>query len=125
MVKRGLTSPLAEGLTLDLAVYECLNVVWKERKLLKRIDEETALSLVKLMSDALAFTEIRSIKGLEGEVFSLACREGLTVYDASYLYTSIRERATLVTDDQELKEKGSKYVRVLDTEQLIRASKRG
>ena len=79
MVKKGFTRILAEGLTLDLAIYECLNVVWKEYKLLEKIDEETALSLIKIISNALAFTKMESIKGFEKEVFALACKEGLTI----------------------------------------------
>jgi len=63
-----------------------------------------------------------SIKGSENEVFNLACKEGLTIYDASYLHASMKIQATLITDDRKLKEKGSKYVEVLSTEQLIRVS---
>ena len=124
LVKRGLTSLFAKGLTIDLAAYECLNAIWKEYKLLGRIDEETALSLIKIISNVLVFTEVKSIKGLENEIFNLACRENMTVYDASYLCTSIKMQAILVTDDQKLKEKGSKYVRVLSTKQLIQECKR-
>ena len=39
LIKRGLTSPFTDGPTLDLAIYECLNVVWKEYKLLKKLYE--------------------------------------------------------------------------------------
>jgi len=96
--------------------------VWKEYKLLKKIDKETALSFIKIISDILTVTKMNSIKGFENEVFSLACKEDLTIYDASYLYTSMKAQTTLITDDRKLKEKASKYVKVLNTEQLIRAS---
>ena len=124
LIKRGLTSPLTDGLTLDLAIYECLNVVWKEYKLLKKLDEETASSFIKVISDALSIIRMDSIKGSENEVFDLTCREGLTIYDASYLYASMKMRAPLITDDRKLKEKGSKYVKVLSTKQLIQAGGR-
>ena len=90
--------------------------------MLKKIDKETALSLIKIISDTLSVTKMNSIKGFESEVFSLACKEGLTIYDASYLHASIKVQATLITDDRKLREKASKYVKVLNTEQLIRAS---
>ena len=96
-----------------------MNAVWKEYKLLGRIDEETALSLIKAIGNVLTVIKMESIKGFEDEVFSLACKENLTIYDASYLYTSTRIKATLITDDQKLREKGSKYIKVLSTEQLI------
>jgi len=115
---------LSEGLTLDLAVYECLIVVWKGHKLLKKIDEETALSPIRIISNILTVAEIFPIKGFESEVFSLACKEDLTVYDASYLYASMKTKAPLITDGRKLREKASKHVRVLSTEQLVRVSKR-
>ena len=124
LIKKGSASLLSEGLTLDLAIYECLNVVWKECKLLKRLDEETASSLIELIGDALSILRMDSIKGSENEVFDLARREGLTIYDASYLHASMKMQATLITDDRKLKEKGSKYVKVLSTEKLIQASGR-
>ena len=122
LIKRGLTSPLTDGLTLDLAIYECLNVVWKEYTLLKKLDEGTASSFIKIVSDVLSIIGMDSIKGSENEVFNLACKEDLTIYDASYLHASMKMQATLITDDRKLKEKGSKYVEVLSTEQLIRVS---
>ena len=124
LIKKGLASLLFEGLTLDLAIYECLNVVWKEYKLLKRLDEETVSSFIELIGDALSILRMDSIKGSENEVFDLACREGLTIYDASYLHASMKMQAALITDDRKLREKGSKYVKVLSTEQLIQASGR-
>ena len=124
LIKKGSASLLSEGLTLDLAIYECLNVVWKECKLLKRLDEETASSFIEVIGDALSIIRMDSIKGSEKEIFDLVCREGLTIYDASYLYASMKMQAILITDDRKLKEKGSKYVKVLSTEQLIQAGGR-
>jgi len=98
--------------------------VWKEYKLLGRIDRETALSLIKAIGNVLTVIKMESIKGFEDEVFSLACKENLTIYDASYLYTSIKMQATLITDDQKLREKSSKYIKVLNTEQLIQHATR-
>ena len=91
---------------------------------MKKLDEETASSFIKIISDALSIIRMHSIKGSENEVFDLACKEGLTIYDACYLHASMKMQATLITDDRKLKEKGSKYVKVLSTEQLIRASGR-
>lgn len=36
LVKRGYLKPLSKGVTLDLAIYECLSAVWKEHFLLGR-----------------------------------------------------------------------------------------
>ena len=52
-------------------------------------------------------------------MFELALKEGLTVYDASYLYMAIKDKLTLVTDDYRLKKKASQHVRVLSTRELL------
>ncbi|MEM2703207.1 MAG: hypothetical protein QXR45_08610 [Candidatus Bathyarchaeia archaeon] len=42
-------SKLREAITLDLALYEALNAVWKEHSKLKKIDLETALNFATLI----------------------------------------------------------------------------
>jgi predicted nucleic acid-binding protein len=113
LVKRGIVKPFVEGVTLDLAIYESINAVWKEYMLLKRIDEETALRFVSIISRVFEVMEVTSMSGLESEVFKLASKENLTVYDASYLYVSVGRKLTLVTDDWKLRSIASKYTRVL------------
>lgn len=118
LVKKASLTAFAEGVTLDLALYESLNAVWKEYRLLKRIDEDTALKLAEIISDLFKIIKTLSIKGSEREILSLASREGITVYDASYLYTALKNNLTLVTDDRKLKEKASRRVKVLTSSQL-------
>jgi len=113
LVKKGIVKPFVEGVTLDLAIYESINAVWKEYVLLKRIDEETALRFVSIISRVFEVMEVTSMSGLESEVFKLASKENLTVYDASYLYVSVGRKLTLVTDDWKLRSIASKYTRVL------------
>jgi len=118
LVKKASLTAFAEGVTLDLALYESLNAVWKEYRLLKRIDEDTALKLAEIISDLFKVIKTLSIKGSEREILSLASREGTTVYDASYLYTALKNNLILVTDDRKLKEKASRHVKVLTSSQL-------
>ncbi len=118
LVKKGRVKPLAKGATIDLALYESLNAVWKEYRLLGRIDEETALRFVDIISDVFSVIEVLSVRGLEREVFKLAARDGLTVYDASYLYVAMKNGYTLVTDDKELRNKASKYVETASSNEL-------
>ena len=118
LVKKSKIKPLAEGATLDLALYESLSAVWKEYILLGRIDEETALRFVDVISDVFSVIEVLSVRGLEREVFELAARDGLTVYDASYLYVAMKNSYTLVTDDKELRNKASKYVETASSNEL-------
>ncbi len=121
LVKRGVLTPLADGVTLDLALYECLNAVWKEHALLGRLDREKALKLADIIAGIFRVVETVSIRNSEKEVLELAAKEGLTVYDASYLYVAAKRRLTLVTDDAVLREKASKYVETLTTKEIAKA----
>jgi predicted nucleic acid-binding protein len=119
LVKRGTLKPLIDGVTLDLAVYESLNAVWKEHKVLGRIDLETAKELVELLKGVFDSVPLESAKGYEVEVFELASKEGLTAYDAAYLYIAMRDGLTLVSDDEELLSKASRYVKALRTTSVL------
>jgi len=118
LVKRGVVKPFADGVTLDLALYESLNTIWKEHQLLRKIDKDTVLLFLDVMSSVFNVIKVLSIRGLEGEVFNLALREDLTVYDASYLYATMKNKYMLVTDDQKLKSKALKYVEVISSREL-------
>ncbi|WP_232085479.1 type II toxin-antitoxin system VapC family toxin [Conexivisphaera calida] len=122
LTKRGLAKIFMNGSTLNLAYYESLNAVWKEFALLKRIDEETALEYVRVLDMVFEALEKEDIEGYEMDIFRLASNEGLTVYDASYLFLAIRRRSTLVTDDDELQDKASKYVKVMSSAQIAENS---
>jgi len=119
LVKRGITKVFEHGLTIDLAYYESLNAVWKEYSILKKIDRETALKYVEVLSTVFQAIETTSILGYEPEVFELALRENLTVYDASYLHIAIREKLILVTDDSKLKQHVVNYVKALSTAEFL------
>jgi len=95
--------------------------VWKEHKLLKRIDRETAAEFVEILSRLFEAVRVLSVRGSEGEIFDLASKEGLTVYDASYLWVAAERGLVLVTDDRRLREVGAKYVKVLSSRELDRS----
>ena len=113
LIKRGLIKQFAEGVTLDLALYESLNALWKEYKLLRKIDKDTALEFINIISDLFNVIKTLSIKGFENEVFNLASKENLSIYDAAYTCSAIKNKLILITDDKELKEKASKYIEAI------------
>ncbi len=119
LVKRGILRVLGQGSTIDLARYEALNAVWKEYLLLKQIDRETMLEFADILSKIFDIIRMENIQGNEREVIELAAREKLTIYDASYLLLAIKKNLILVTDDEELKRKASKYVKVRKTQEII------
>jgi len=61
---------------------------------------------------------VSSIKSFEEEIFKLACREEITVYDASCLYLAKVKDLILVIDDKELREKASKYIKTLTSKDI-------
>ena len=61
-----------------------------------------------------------SITGLEEEFFTLTLKENVTVYDASYMYVAMRDNLILITDDQKLRNKASRYAKAIPGSEVIR-----
>ena len=118
LIKRANLKPFSQGLTLDLAIYESLNAIWKEYSLLNHIDYETAQEYINLVKNVFKILHIESINGIEEKVFELANKEKLTIYDAAYLAKSIKANYILVTDDEKLLKKAPKYIRALRSKEL-------
>jgi len=119
LAKRGRFAAFLEGETLDLARYEALNAVWKETALLRRLDYSEALELADVLNTLFRALKVNSIAGGERGVLELAANEGLTIYDASYLYLAVKRNLTLVTDDKGLRNKASRHVKVLSVRELL------
>ncbi|TRM83017.1 DNA-binding protein [Sulfolobus sp. A20-N-F6] len=104
-MKRGTVTLLADGETLDLALYEAINAIWKEYSKLKVISKDLSKRYIRVVRRVMEVIPINIIKGLEEEVFDLASKENLTIYDASYLLIAKRKNLVLVTDDNVLRSK--------------------
>jgi len=119
LVKKGVVRFFSIGSTIDLALYESINAVWKEYKLLKRFDKNTALEFIKILDDIFNIIDTFSIKSLEKEVFEIASKEGLTIYDASYIAIAKKNNLILVTDDHVLMKKASNYVKTMNSSDFL------
>jgi predicted nucleic acid-binding protein len=117
LIKKGFMKAFIKGFLLNLALYETMNAIWKEHKFGK-IDEETALEYIEVLTMAFKLFEILSIGAYEKEVLKLAVKEELTIYDASYLFLAIKNKLILVTDDEKLKNKSLKYIKVLNSRDI-------
>ncbi len=120
LIKKGKAKIFAYGVTLDLALYESLNAIWKEFNLLKRIDKETAVEYIDALLMAFKAMKKVSIEDSEMEIFELAYNENITVYDASYLYSAIKYNLILITDDRKLMNVASKYVKTMNSNDIIK-----
>jgi predicted nucleic acid-binding protein len=113
LIKRGNFRAFLDGITLDLALYECLNAIWKEFFLLKNIDGETALEFAKIVGEVFATIQVVSAGGFENEILEFASKNGITAYDASYVVMAIKKEATFVTDDEKLRKIASNYLKAI------------
>jgi predicted nucleic acid-binding protein len=85
---------------LDLTIYEATNALWKLGVALDELTDDDLHAAVALVGSLPQDTCVETVSGTElTEVVETAQDEGLTVYDAAYLFTARREGVTLVTDD--------------------------
>ncbi len=120
LIRKGDLRILSEGCTLDLALYESLNALWKEHFLLRRMDRDLLNECMGILLGIFEVIEVRTIDGLEERVLENAVKYGLTVYDSSY-FTYARENGlALVTDDAKLAKRVEREVQVLSTSEVLR-----
>jgi predicted nucleic acid-binding protein len=97
---------------LDLTLYEAGNTIWREygRGRIKDL-----VSMSRLFEEIFDNLQVLKTPFKFSELVKLACDEGLTVYDASYLYVSRKHMYKLVTEDNDLK----RYPESIDVRELI------
>ena len=105
LIKLRRLTPLADEITIDLAIYELGNALWKgvRRGLLTR---EEALKSMGIIWDI--FQNMRVIRFEElnmKEALKLAAETGLTFYDATYLHLALELGEEIITEDERLKAK--------------------
>ncbi len=96
---------------MDIALAECLNVIWKHTNLLKDLkQEEASLAIEDLtkLYDALTITPTRELKD---QAMHIAISQNITVYDALFIAAAQKINATLYTADKKLCEKTDKLIK--------------
>lgn len=87
--------------TIELAIKEVANSIWKRVKLLKDIDENKALTilgdLLKLRRTALRI-EPQDI--YLGQALEIALKNDATIYDSLFIAQALAKKAILVTLDK-------------------------
>jgi predicted nucleic acid-binding protein len=103
---------LAGDSTLDLAVYELGNVVWKESRRRGGTEEETQTT-ASYVEQVLGVMELYRIQiGDVKEIERYALKQNLSFYDASYFAAAKKGGKTLVTEDEQLRQ-AAKEAKVL------------
>ena len=97
--------------TVDIALAECLNVIWKHANLVKDLEpEELSLVVEDLTSlyDGLSVTPTRELKD---EAMQIAMSQNITVYDALFIAAAQKLNASLFTADKKLCVKTDKLIK--------------
>ena len=87
--------------TIELAVKEVANSIWKRVKLLRDIDENKALTilgdLLELKRTAL---RIEPQDVYLGQALEIALKNDATIYDSLFIAQALTKKAILVTSDE-------------------------
>ena len=101
-----------------LTIYEALNALWKESRLLKKLSFKEALALAEVLDSLREFMKLLRTEGLGIEILRVALDKGMTAYDASYVVLAKKNKLTLVTEDSKLAKKASGIVPVTQLRKL-------
>jgi len=119
ILKEGAVEKLSGNYTMELARYELGNILWKERVLLKRLNDGELKKMVLLIGDVLNLMELLKAEGHEAEIMDIAVDSKLTFYDASYVYGAKSMQAKLVTEDSRMVEGARSRVTIVRPEGIL------
>ena len=95
--------------TIDLALPEALNAIWKHTIKIGDLSRDEAADSVRDLLKVWGTLRVRSSKEVAEEAFLLALEEGVTVYDALYIQLAKSAGAGLATFDEKLSRIAAKH----------------
>jgi predicted nucleic acid-binding protein len=111
---------LQKSYILDLTIYEIGNALLKESRLTKFLTSKETETLEKVTQIILSKTEkIQNQDITFQQIIEIAKTENLSFYDSSYIYFAKQNNIQLITENQSLKNKAKKYVKVQTTLTLL------
>ena len=113
LLEEGTLPDFSESATINLALYEIGNAVWKQVHLTKRLNQSQGEKII--LSASLLIEKMKYINIDVVNALKIAVKEGLTFYDASYLQIAYSTKSELITDDKKLRDKAEKYVETAGT----------
>jgi predicted nucleic acid-binding protein len=113
LLEEGTLPDFSESATINLALYEIGNAVWKQVHLTKRLNQSQGEKII--LSASLLIEKMKYINIDVVNTLKIAVKEGLTFYDASYIQIAYSTRSELITDDKKLRDKAEKYVETAGT----------
>jgi predicted nucleic acid-binding protein len=88
--------------TVDNALAECLNVIWKHATLLKDLNAEDTKTATDYLLQTFDRLTITKTSDLAEPTMTIAQTQKIPVYDALYIALAIKEKGTLYTADKKL-----------------------
>lgn len=95
--------------TVDLALSEALNAIWKHCRKIGDLGWNEAFESVRDLLKIWETLKIYSSKEIAEQAFKLAVEEDITVYDALYVYLARYLRSGLASFDDKLSRIAEKY----------------
>lgn len=87
--------------TLDLAIKETTNAIWRRAKVLKDISDEKALTLLNdLMNIKELMLRIKPQDQYLYQALKIALQYKITIYDSLFIAQTHTKKATLITTDK-------------------------
>jgi len=116
--KRGLEYKLQGHYTIDLALFELGNLVWKECHVFKSISVEEAVLLLEALIEIISLMNIIPLSKLDKEIAKIAFQLKINFYEACYVYASKNESLILVTEDEQFKKSVNNYVKTKSLDEI-------
>ena len=95
--------------TVDLALPEALNTIWKHSLKISDLSQDEAIDSAKDLLRAWATLKVYPSEEVAEEALKLALKEGITAYDALYIQLAKPLRANLATFDKKLSKTAIKH----------------
>jgi len=88
--------------TVDIALAESLNAIWKHARIHRDLEMEEAESAIQDLTKIYDAINILETRELSNEAAEISLTKGITIYDSLYIAATMKLKATLYTADQKL-----------------------
>lgn len=119
LLEKDRSETLLDNVTVNLAFFELGNILWKQVHIFENINHSEMRDLQRYINNTLRIMQIISIEEVKEKVLALAVKKDITFYDASYVYPSVANEWTFVTEDKELRKKVRSEVKTLTADQVL------
>jgi len=122
--------------TVDIALAESLNAIWKHVIIHRDLKMEEAESTIHDLTRIYDAVSVIATRELSGEAVKIALTENMNIYDSVYVAAAMKLKATLITADKKLYDASKRMVpartilvdstssKLESLEQEVRAEKR-